>query len=92
MDKKSERKRDNKECGDIDIGTHDYKAGGCREQLNGLWGVVSEEVVGLPASRLMTNCYTKKMPGEKEEKPDLVDDMLTRGPPVLDVSKPRRIF
>jgi hypothetical protein len=92
MDKPSERKRDNKECGDVDIGVHDYKAGGKREQLNGLWGVASEEVVGLPTSRLMTNCYCKTEPGEKEEKPDLVDDMLTHGPPVLNVSKPRRIF
>jgi len=92
MDKPSERKRDNKECGDVDIGRHDYKAGGCREQLNGLWGVVSEEVVGLPPSRLMTNCYCKTTEGEKGEKPSLVEDVLLRGPPVLNVSKPKRIF
>jgi hypothetical protein len=92
MDKLSERKKQAKDCDDVDIGIHDYKAGGKREQLNGLWGVASEEVVGLPASRLMTNCYCKKLPGEKEEKPSLVDDILTRGPPVLNVSKPKRVF
>jgi hypothetical protein len=30
--------------------------------------------------------------GEKHGELDLIDDMLTHGPPVLDVSKPRRIF
>lgn len=92
MDKPSEKKRDNKECGDVDIGVQDYKAGGCREQLNGLWGIVSEEVVGLPASRLATNCYSKRVEGEKHDKLDLVDDVLTHGPPVLNVSKPKRVF
>lgn len=92
MDKPSEKKRDNKECGDTDIGVQDYKAGGCREQLNGLWGVVSEEVVGLPPSRLMTNCYSKQEAGEKKEKPSLVEDVLTSGPPVLNVSKPLRVL
>jgi hypothetical protein len=92
MDKPGERKRDNKECGDVDIGVHDYKAGGCREQLNGLWAVASEEVVGLPPSRLMTNCYSKKVPGERYEEPSLIEDMLVHGPPVLNVSKPKRIF
>jgi len=54
--------------------------------------VVSEEVVGLPPSRLMTNCYCKTTEGEKGEKPSLVEDVLLRGPPVLNVSKPKRIF
>jgi hypothetical protein len=93
MDKPSEKKLDHKECGDTDIGRQDYKAGGCREQLNGLWGVVSEEVVGLPASRLLTNCYSKRVTGEKkDEKFSLVDDMLTHGPPVMNVSKPQRVL
>jgi hypothetical protein len=92
MDKLSERKKSAKECGDVDIGIHDYKAGGLREQLNGLWGVASEEVVGLPASRLATNCYSKRVTGEKHEDPSLVDDMLTHGPPVLNVSKPKRVL
>jgi hypothetical protein len=92
MDKRSEQMKDAKECGDTDIGVHDYKAGGLREQLNGLWGVVSEKVVGLPASRLATNCYSKRVKGEKEETPSLVDDMLTHGPPVLNVSKPKRVL
>ena len=41
MDKPSERKKDNKEYGDTDIGIQDYGAGGKREQLPGLWGFVT---------------------------------------------------
>lgn len=92
MDKPSERAKSTKECGDTDIGVRDNRGGGKREQLNGLWGVASEEVVGLPASRLATNCYCKTVPGEKQEKPSLTEEMLTRGPPVLNVSKPLRVF
>lgn len=90
MDKPSERKRDNKECGDVDIGIQDYKAGGCREQMNGLWGIASEKVVGLPPSRLMTGHYRKDC--KEDDKPDLVDTMLTSGPPILNVAKPKRIL
>lgn len=90
MDKRSEQSKDHKECGDTDIGTHDYGAGGCREQLNGLWGVVSEKVVGLPSTRMITGCYTKD--AKEKKKPDLVDIILTSGPPALNTSKPKRIF
>lgn len=92
MDKMSERKKDVKECGDTDIGVRDYGAGGCNEQLPGLWSVASEEVVGLPPSRQITGDYCKKEPGRKSEKPDLIDIILTSGPPALNTSKPKRIF
>lgn len=88
----SGEKRDAKECGDVDIGVHDYGAGGKREQLAGLWSIPSKEVVGLGPERLMTNCYSKEVPGEKHEKPDLMDQIIEHGPPLLNVSKPRRIF
>jgi hypothetical protein len=92
MDKKSEQRKDAKECGDVDIGIHDYHAGGKREQLSGLWGIVSKEVVGLSPERLITNNYCKQKEGEKTEKVDLMDEMIEHGPPLLNVSKPRRVF
>lgn len=89
MDKKSERGRDAKACGDDDIGVHDYGAGGKREQLNGLWGVASKEVVGLSPSRLMSNCYGKEC---EDKKADLLDEILEHGPPIINTSKPHRVF
>lgn len=91
MDKPSERKRDTKECGDTDVGVQDYGAGGKREQINGLWGVASEKVLGLPPERMITGCYTKRDDG-KHKKLDLVDIIMTSGPPALNTSKPKRIF
>ena len=92
MDKASERKKDHKDCGDTDIGVHDYGAGGKRVQLAGLWSIVPEEVVGLGPERLMTNCYRKKDSGEKKEKVDLMDEILDHGPPLLNISKPNRVL
>jgi hypothetical protein len=93
MDKASERNKDAKECGDTDIGIHDYKAGGKRQQLNGLWNVVSEDVVGLPPTRLATNCYKKDDDKKKGGLLDiLVEENDTRGPPLLNTSKPARVF
>jgi hypothetical protein len=92
MDKKSEQRKDHKECGDTDIGVHDYGAGGKREQMPGLWSIVGKEVVGLGPERIMTNCYCKEEPGEKKEKPDLMDAIIEHGPPLLNTSKPRRVF
>ena len=97
MDKKSEQRKDAKECGDTDIGIQDYGAGGKREQMPGLWNTTSEEVVGLPATRLATNCYHKKEAQEAGRKKQglfdiILDEHDTRGPPLLDTSKPRRVF
>jgi hypothetical protein len=92
MDKASERSKDHKECGDIDIGVQDYKAGGKREQLAGLWNYASEEVVGLDKTRLITNCYCKEEPGEKKDDPSLLDIVAEHGPPLTNTSKPHRIF
>lgn len=98
MDKKSEQRKDAKCLGDIDVGVRDYGAGGKNAQLAGLWSIAPEEVVGLSPTRIMTNCYTKqdgwkqKYGSEKEEKPDLLDQIIEHGPPLLNTSKPRRVF
>lgn len=92
MDKKSEQTKDAKECGDVDIGVHKYGIGNYREQLNGLWGVVGEEVVGMPPERLMDNCYRKMEARHDKSKPDLVEEIMERGPPIMNISRPRRVF
>lgn len=92
MDKKSEQRKDHKECGDVDIGVYDYGSGGKCGKLNGLWSIAPEEVVGLPPSRLMTNCYGKEVPGEKHEKPSLLDEVIEHGPPLINTSRPKRVF
>ena len=91
MDKASERKKDAKSCGDTDIGVHDYGAGGKREQLPGLWSIPSKEVVGLGPERILTNCYSKSKDGKKE-KVDLMDELLDNGPPMLNISAPKRVL
>jgi hypothetical protein len=92
MDKKSEQRKDHKECGDTDIGVHEYSPGNVREQMSGLWSIASKEVVGLGPERIMTNCYCKEKEGEKKEKPDLMDAIIEHGPPLLNTSKPHRVF
>jgi len=99
MDKIAEQRKPAKECGDTDIGIHDYQAGGKRAQLEGLWNAAPSEVVGGTVNgRLGANCYHKdeilkergvKKPGLLEE---LLDEHDTRGPPFLNTSKPRRVF
>jgi len=49
-------------------------------------------VVGLGPERIMTNCYCKEEPGEKKDKPDLMDQIIEHGPPLLNTSKPHRVF
>jgi hypothetical protein len=99
MDKPSEQRKEAKECGDTDIGIHDYGAGGKRAQLAGLWTPAPSEVVGgTVPGRLGANCYHKdeilKEHGVK--KPGLlgtlIDEHDTRGPPFLNTSKPARVF
>lgn len=92
MDKPSEKRKDHKDYDDDDIGVQDYKAGGKREQLDGLWKYASKEVVGLPESRLVTNCYSKEHEGKENKKSDLLDGIIDGGPPILNVSKPKRVF
>ena len=82
-----------KECGDTDVNTiRDFGAGGKRAQLAGLWSIVPEEVAGLGPERLMTNCYSKKIEGEKKEKVDLMGEILDHGPPLLNISRPKRVL
>jgi hypothetical protein len=87
MDKPSEQRKSSKSKDDDDIGVHEYGIGNKRWQGNGLWATVDKEVVGLDPDRLATNNYKK---GEKQE--DLVDRIIEHGPPLLNVSKPRRVF
>jgi hypothetical protein len=89
MDKKSEKTKDHKECGDTDIGVQDYGAGGKREQLDGLWEYASKEVVGVDKRRLIDNCYGKE---REHEKPSLVDEVIDHGPPMISGSRPKRVF
>ena len=95
-EKKRGKERDSKSAEDCDIGVHDYGAGGKREQLAGLWSIPSKEVVGLDPDRLLTNEYCKKPEvgegSDKEQAGDLIDKVMSSGPPLLNVSKPRRIF
>jgi hypothetical protein len=92
MDKASERKKDTKkhDGSDKDIACRDYGAGGKNDMMAGLWSIVDKDVVGLGPERLLTNCYGKEC--DTREKPDLLDEMLINGPPLLNVSKPRRVF
>lgn len=97
MDKKSEQKKSHKEADDKDIGVHNYGIGNNREQLNGLWGVASEKVVGLSPTRIITNNYTKKdakkgVNVNNDDKPSVIDSILENGPPLMNMSKPRRVF
>lgn len=96
MDKPSERKKDNKEYGDTDIGTHDYGAGGKREQLDGLWGFPTI-TGGSRSQRLVANNYCKTDHEKHEKNKDnpeyligeALNSMDTRGPPLENTSGPR---
>lgn len=95
MDKPSEQRKSAKDWGDVDIGVTNYHPvdnAGKREQLNGLWGVASKEVVGLPESRLLTNCYKKPTPDCPTEKPDLLEEIMEHGPPLMNKSRLPRVF
>ena len=89
MDKAAERKKDSKSCGDTDIGVHKYGPDNVRAQLPGLWSIAPKEVVGLPPERILTNCYKKDC---TTQKVDLMDELLDNGPPLLNVSKPKRVL
>lgn len=92
MDKPSERKKDSKEWGDTDAGT-ERKFGECnvRAELEGIWDHAPKEVVGQGLGRLLTNNYCKEDDG-KASTGDMVDDIITSGPPYANVSTPRRIL
>ena len=92
MDKKSEQRKDAKSCGDTDIGVHTFSPGNVREQLAGLWSIAGKEVVGLGPERLITNCYSKDCEGDKKDgKVDLLDRIIEHGPPLLNISQPKRV-
>lgn len=92
MDKPAEQRKSHKSADDTDIGVHNYGIGNNREQLNGLWGVASEKVVGLSPKRVITNDYCKKEGKEKGDKTDIIDSILENGPPLMNMSKPKRVF
>lgn len=92
MDKPSEQKKSHKSADDTDIGCHEYGIGNKREQLNGLWGVASKEVVGLSPSRIITNNYCKEEGKKEAGKKDIIDSLFENGPPLVNTSKPHRVF
>jgi hypothetical protein len=94
MDKPSEQRKSNKSKDDTDIGIHEYGIGNKRWQGNGLWAVADKEVVGLSPSRIATNDYCKEKKGEKKgkDKTSIIDSLLENGPPLLNMSKPHRVF
>lgn len=97
MDKPSEQRKSHKEKDDKDIGYKEYGIDNCREQLNGLWGVASEKTVGLSPTRIITNNYTKKDAKKttnvnNDDAPSIIDSILENGPPLMNMSKPRRVF
>ena len=59
MDKPSERKKDNKEWGDTDVGIQDYGAGGKREQLPNMWAFPTI-LSGSREQRLVNQNYCKE--------------------------------
>lgn len=91
MDKPSERKKDNKEWGDTDVNTiRDFGAGGKRAELGGLWDHAPEEVVGQSLDRLMSTDYCKEK--DKDTPLEQIEEMVSKGPPFCNVSKPNRIL
>ena len=58
MDKKSEQTKDAKAWGDVDVGIHDYGAGGKREQLQNIWGFTTI-TGGSREQRLVNQNYCK---------------------------------
>jgi hypothetical protein len=97
MDKPSERKAEVKKWGDTDVDTtRDFDAGGKRQQLDGLWADPTTITGGSKMQRLAQNNYCKEDHAKAEKADGLVDALLdsadTHGPPLLNVSKPRRIF
>ena len=66
-----------------------FGPGNKRAELEGLWDMAPKEVVGLPIDRVMTNCYCKES-GDK--KVDIVDEMITHGPPFMNSSTSKRIL
>ena len=91
MDKASERKKDSKKYGDTDLGVHRFGPGNVIDRMDGLWSIPSKEVVGLGPERILTNNYCKSN-NDKKEKVDLMDELLDNGPPMLNISAPKRVL
>ena len=99
MDKPSERKLDYKKEGDVDIGITKFGPGNERQSLKDMW---DHETItgGSVTQRLAQNDYCKenhaKYEANKNNPQGLLDMLLenadTRGPPLLDVSQPRRVL
>jgi hypothetical protein len=96
MHEKNEQKKDYKAKGDLDIGIHDYNAGGRREQLSGLWGFTT--ITGGSRDQRLSGCnYSKihhaKYEANKNDPMYLIGEALkkigTGGPPIENISEPR---
>lgn len=90
MDKPSERKKDHKAEGDTDIGIHKFGPCNVRASLPTFWDHAPKEVVGLGLERLLTNEYCKEP--DKDSKEELIEDVISSGPPFSNVSKPKQIL
>lgn len=93
MDKPSERKKDSKDWGDTDVDTmRDFKAGGKRAELGGLWDYAPKEVVGQGLDRLVTTNFCKEAKGGEPSADELADKLLNSGTPIVNASKVQRIL
>jgi hypothetical protein len=90
MDKASERKADVKKCGDTDLGVHKFGTDNTIERLSSIYDHAGKEVVGLPLERLLTNEYCKEP--DKDSKDEMMEDIISSGPPFSNVSKPKQVF
>jgi hypothetical protein len=99
MDKPSERKADSKKYGDEDIGTWDYGAGGKCQSLKDLWdrntitgGSIQQRIAQNDYCKENHAKYDKNKNNPKSMLDMLLDSADTRGPPLMDESKPKRVL
>jgi hypothetical protein len=99
MDKPSERKADSKKYGDVDIGITKFGPYNERQSLKNMWE--HETITGGSVTQRLANNDYCKVSHEKYEKnknnPQGLLDMLlenadTRGPPLLNISQPKRVL
>ncbi len=94
MDKASERRLDAKkrDGSDADRGVHTFGPGNKIDRMESMCCTVSPEVVGLSEDRIRTNNYAKVPSKDKSDLSDVVDEIMSAGPPLWNVSKPNRVF
>jgi hypothetical protein len=102
MDKASERKADTKKRDGSDKDddyTKDFGAGGKCQYMDNLWHDPATITGGSTMQRLAQNNYCKEAHADYDKKKSsgglldmLIDNADTHGPPLLNTSKPRRVF